>query len=55
MFGSTTNIRLVTFPVLSYCRSGDHSKTVSATLADFGYTNIYEFGGINTWPYEIEP
>ena len=19
------------------------------------YTNIYEFGGINTWPYETEP
>ena len=25
------------------------------TLADLGYTNIYEFGGINTWPYETEP
>jgi len=23
-------------------------------LADLGYTNIYEFGGINTWPYETE-
>ena len=25
-------------------------KTASSTLADLGYTNIYEFGGINTWP-----
>ena len=40
--------------VLVYCRSGNRSKTASAALADFGYTNIYEFGGINTWPYETE-
>ncbi len=36
---------------LVYCRS----KTTSSTLADLGYTNIYEFGGINTWTYETEP
>ena len=41
--------------VLVYCRSGNRSKTASSTLADFGYNNIYEFGGINTWPYETEP
>ena len=40
--------------VLVYCRSGNRSKTASAALADLGYTNIYEFGGINTWPYETE-
>lgn len=40
--------------VLVYCRSGNRSKTASASLADLGYTNIYEFGGINTWPYETE-
>ena len=41
--------------VLVYCRSGTRSKTASAALAELGYTNIYEFGGINTWPYETEP
>ena len=41
--------------VLVYCRSGNRSKTASAALADLGYTNICEFGGINTWPYETEP
>ena len=41
--------------VLVYCRSGNRSKTASSTLAGLGYTNIYEFGGISTWPYEIEP
>ena len=40
--------------VLVYCRSGNRSKTASAALAELGYTGIYEFGGINTWPYEIE-
>ena len=40
--------------VLVYCRSGNRSKTASKALADLGYTNVYEFGGINTWPYEIE-
>ena len=40
--------------VLVYCRSGNRSKTASQALADLGYTNIYEFGGINDWPYEIE-
>ena len=40
--------------VLVYCRSGNRSKTASQVLADLGYTNIYEFGGINDWPYDIE-
>ena len=39
---------------LVYCRSGNRSKTASAALAELGYTGIYEFGGINTWPYETE-
>ena len=41
--------------VLVYCRSGNRSTTASSKLAELGYTNIYEFGGINTWPYETEP
>ena len=40
--------------VLVYCRSGNRSKTASQALADLGYTNVYEFGGINDWPYEEE-
>ena len=40
--------------VLVYCRSGNRSKTASSALTELGYTNIYEFGGINTWPYETE-
>lgn len=41
--------------VLVYCRSGNRSKTASSKLAELVYTNTYEFGGINTWPYETEP
>ena len=40
--------------VLVYCRSGNRSKTASQALADLGYTQVYEFGGIRDWPYEIE-
>lgn len=41
--------------VLVYCRSGNRSKTASSALTELGYTNVCEFGGINTWPYETEP
>ena len=40
--------------VLVYCRSGNRSKTASQKLAKLGYTEVYEFGGINTWVYEVE-
>ncbi len=40
--------------ILVYCRSGNRSKQASRKLADLGYTNIVEFGGINDWPGEIE-
>ena len=40
--------------ILVYCRSGNRSKTASQALADLGYTNVYEFGGINDWSYEVE-
>ena len=39
--------------ILVYCRSGNRSKQASQKLADMGYTNVYEFGGINDWTGEI--
>ncbi len=36
--------------ILVYCRSGNRSKQASEKLAALGYTNIREFGGINSWP-----
>ena len=37
---------------LVYCRSGRRSKLAAQDLADLGYTNVKEFGGIIDWPYE---
>ena len=39
--------------ILVYCRSGRRSKEASQKLADMGYTNITEFGGIIDWKGEI--
>ena len=39
--------------ILIYCRSGNRSKQAAQKLCEIGYTNIYEFGGINTWTGEI--
>lgn len=40
--------------ILVYCRSGNRSKQAADKLVRLGYTNIVEFGGINSWPGEIE-
>ena len=40
--------------VLVYCRSVNRSKAASAALAQLGYTQVYEFGGIVDWPYDVE-
>ncbi len=40
--------------ILVYCRSGRRSKIAAQSLAELGYTNIKEFGGIITWKYEVE-
>ncbi len=39
--------------ILVYCRSGNRSATAAKDLIAMGYTNIIDFGGINSWPYEI--
>lgn len=38
--------------VLVYCRSGRRSAVAAEALANLGYTAVYDFGGINDWPYE---
>ena len=39
--------------ILIYCRTGRRSKEASQKLADMGYTNVYEFGGIYDWTGEV--
>ncbi len=34
-----------------YCRSGSRSAASSALLAEMGYTNVYDMGGIINWTY----
>ena len=39
--------------ILVYCRSGVRSILASRDLVELGYKNVYEFGGIIDWPYDI--
>jgi len=41
-------------PIFVYCRSGNRSASAAKALADMNYTNVYNLGGINNWPYETE-
>ena len=39
--------------ILVYCRSGRRSKGVAEKLAEMGYCNVKEFGGIIDWSYGV--
>jgi len=39
--------------ILVYCRSGRRSKEAAKKLADLGYTNVFEFGGIIDWTGDV--
>ena len=36
-------------PVVIYCRSGNRSNTAARILAQAGYTDIYDLGGVIAW------
>ena len=38
---------------LLYCRSGRRSAIAANALINMGYTNVFDFGGINDWSYEV--
>lgn len=40
--------------ILIYCRSGNRSAQAAQKLVNMGYTNVYDFGGINSWTYETQ-
>ena len=40
--------------ILVYCRSGNRSAQAADYLVQLGYVNVYDFGGIISWPYDIE-
>ena len=39
--------------LLIYCRSGRRSKDAAQKLLALGYQNVYDFGGVIDWPYEL--
>ena len=39
---------------LFYCRTGRRSAEAVQKLDELGYSNLYDLGGILSWPYEIE-
>lgn len=40
--------------ILVYCRSGNRSASSAKTLVGMGYTQVYDFGGIGSWPFEVQ-
>jgi len=40
--------------IIVYCRSGMRSNAAANKLISMGYTNVYDMGGIMSWPYETE-
>lgn len=36
-------------PIVVYCRSGNRSTTASRILADAGFTEVYNLGGVIDW------
>lgn len=39
--------------IMVYCRSGRRSKLAAEQLVAQGYTDVVEFGGVNTWPGKL--
>ena len=39
--------------ILIYCRTGRRSRDAAMKLLGMGYQNVYDFGGILEWDYDI--
>ncbi|HWR18213.1 MAG TPA: rhodanese-like domain-containing protein [Clostridia bacterium] len=39
--------------IFLYCRTGRRSAEAAGKLFSLGYTNVYDFGGIVDWPYDV--
>lgn len=39
--------------ILIYSKDGSGSREATNTLLEMGYTNVYDFGGTNAYPYEL--
>ena len=41
-------------PVIVYCHSGARASSAAAILQQLGFKDIYNLGGIISWPYDLE-
>ena len=41
-------------PLIVYCRSGNRSAQAAKQLADLGFNEIYDMGGLNGWKYGLD-
>lgn len=39
--------------ILIYCNTGRRAKLASDEMIEMGYTKIYNFKGLQYWPYEV--
>ena len=39
--------------IIVYCLSGMRAKSACKMLTALGYTNLFNLGGINSWPYGV--
>ena len=40
-------------PILVYCRSGRRSAEAAQLLMELGYLDVFDIGGIDSWPFEV--
>lgn len=40
--------------ILIYCWTGRRSEDAAEILVEYGYTNVYEFGGLVDWTGDVE-
>ena len=40
--------------IILYCASGNRSAKSARILCNAGYRNVYDLGGLNSWPYDIQ-
>ncbi|MDR1015925.1 MAG: rhodanese-like domain-containing protein [Coriobacteriales bacterium] len=43
-----------TAPVVAYCQTGQQSPKACQILADLGYQEVYDLGGVESWPYPLQ-
>lgn len=40
--------------IIVYCASGGRSAKSARMLSNTGYSNVFDLGGLDSWPYDIQ-